>query len=214
MNGYEAQQTELSKIIKEFAVLWLKSRHRPRPSREILAKWQRLLSSWIRDQSMPLFIRKAREGRGKRIRHKSGRILIPADNTTAHWSFSLALNNRCPRKSRIKQMLLDRRVPIAFAPLPDERRYFSSSSHELRRKEYDLNLQGWKLAHIDPVGLKSRHSLKDRDIEELEIHFMKFLDPSNMFVVPKRWSGIAEAEEIIEVFRANQKRRCIAHNIG
>ena len=111
-------------------------------------------------------------------------------------------------------MLLDRKIPVAFAPLPDERRYLEGSPDELRRKEYNLNLQGWKLAHIEPIGLKSRHPLKDRDIKELENHFMKFLDPSNMFVVPKKWAGIAEAEESIDVFRANSKRRKIAHNIG
>ncbi len=112
----------------------------------------------------------------------------------------------------MKKMIENYEIPIAFAPNSDERDFFKNRRSALRNNEYNLNLKGWKLAHIEPIGLKKRQPLNERDIEDLKQHFIKFLDPSNMFLIPKNWSGIAEAEEIVEVFRANRNKLLKALN--
>jgi len=119
----------------------------------------------------------------------------------------MALQNECPSKAVLKRLISKHAVPIAFAPLKEERKYFKDHPGSLRHKDYNLNLKGWKLAHIEPVGLHTNKPISEIEIEKLETHFKKYLDPSNMFVVPKMWSGVAETVEMISVFRANSKRR-------
>jgi hypothetical protein len=65
----------------------------------------------------------------------------------------------------------------------------------------NLNQDGWKLCHINPVGLGSRVPIQDLPIGQLENHFRLLLKPSNHFLVPKRWSGLGEIPEVIDEIR-------------
>jgi hypothetical protein len=60
---------------------------------------------------------------------------------------------------------------------------------------------GWKLAHIDAVGLGGRGELSTYSSSELQGHFRRFMAPANMFVVPAEWGGLAETAEFIVGFR-------------
>jgi hypothetical protein len=69
------------------------------------------------------------------------------------------------------------------------------------RQTVSLNALGWKVAHLDEVGL-GRATLSQAPIEHLYTHFRRFLDPGNMFVVPLAWSGLAEVSQMVAAIRA------------
>lgn len=167
-------------------------------SYSIRSAWTKLLDSWISDSDIPLFIRKASLGRGRKIPHDSNRILIPADNGPAHWSMELALNGECPQFERLASMIDAGCVPVAMILKKTERELFGFPKHH---KATLLNKSGWKVCHIHPVRLPGRKDITHIPMEELAAHFKRFLDPSNMFVVPLSYSALGELPEVIEAVK-------------
>ena len=66
--------------------------------------------------------------------------------------------------------------------------------------EFNVNLQGWKLAHVVGIGIKQRKKLEEIPLSTLTLHFQKFLDPGNMFVVPLGMTGLAEVSHVSQLF--------------
>jgi hypothetical protein len=64
------------------------------------------------------------------------------------------------------------------------------------------NASGWKLAHVDGVGLATSVPLTDLDETQLREHFRRLMSPRNMFVVPNKYSGLGELPEFREAVRA------------
>ena len=64
------------------------------------------------------------------------------------------------------------------------------------------SLLNWKLCHIQPVGFNTNTSIEDLDISEIKEHFRKYVNPNNMFVLPKEIGYLGE----IDVFIEEQKR--------
>jgi len=62
----------------------------------------------------------------------------------------------------------------------------------------NVNKLGWKLCHIEPVGLKAKGQLENLEIQDLTRQFCRLLKPSNHFLVPLEWAGLGEMPEIIE----------------
>ena len=60
----------------------------------------------------------------------------------------------------------------------------------------------WKLCHIQPVGFNTNTSIEGLEISDIENHFRKYLNPNNMFVLPKEIGYLGE----IDVFIEEQKR--------
>jgi hypothetical protein len=75
------------------------------------------------------------------------------------------------------------------------------ATYRCTRGGISLNELGWKVAHLDDVGL-GRGDPKDKAIDQVVAHFRRFLSPGNMFVVPLQWGGLAEVPEMIGVLRA------------
>ena len=46
----------------------------------------------------------------------------------------------------------------------------------------NLNSLGYKVSHRQPIGLNSRTALVGMPIAVLEVHFVLFLSPSNMYL--------------------------------
>ena len=51
---------------------------------------------------------------------------------------------------------------------------------------------GWKVCHIKEVRLGGRGPIREREITLLQSHFVAFLAPSNMFLVPLELGGLGE----------------------
>ena len=68
------------------------------------------------------------------------------------------------------------------------------------------NQQGWKVCHIDPVGLKGRVKLPERGLDQLIEAARRLITPRNMFLVPNDRGGFGELPEVIEVARTLDQR--------
>lgn len=192
--------TELVEHIDRFASAWAISSLRPFPPKSAIAHWRSLLAEWIADSSLPLYVRKSSNNRGTEIEHSSGRKLVPTDNSPAHWAYTLACINECPSIEQVKEMISKDRIPVAITHKAVEKpsaRYSCFLS-----KEYNVNKQGWKLAHISPVGLNTRISIAELPIERLFKQFNDLMSPANMFVVPIAWSGLGETDQVIKAIAA------------
>jgi hypothetical protein len=143
-----------------------------------LNHWDRLVDEWIQDRTVPIFVRKS-NGRGSKISHKEGRTIILTDNTPANWSFSMAYKGYSPDLNDIKDLIDKNKIPIVFAYRVEDKGKLVVT--EYLRKDIDLNKKGWKVCHIDEVGLNTRKNINDIPLGFLEDRFKRLISPSNMF---------------------------------
>lgn len=180
---------ELRDPVAQLALAWTQSSIRPQVNPITEQCWTELARRWADDDTLPLLIRKVsnfkNDGRGQFITHTSGRQLIPCDNSVAVWSFTLAQRGECPSLEELAKGING--IPVAFLKLGAFAELYNA---------------GWKLAHIEKVGLNTRQPIETIPIETLKEHFRRLIDPANMFVVPKQWAGIGELPELIEAIKS------------
>lgn len=181
-------------LIEQFGRAWADSPLRPRPSAVALAQWSTLLEAWVEDDGVPLFVRKHSANRGSVILHASGRALVPCDNSPAQWAFVMATAGECPTLPDIKSMFAEDAIPVAMIQKTAERA--SAKQRCTLSRQFSVNHHGWKLAHIQQIGLNERTAISALPMERLAAHFRALMSPSNMFVVPLAWAGIAEIEAV------------------
>ncbi len=190
--------SELSHKLQEVGKLWASSKYRPRVQTEIKHHWDELIDAWA-DSDLPLVVRKSSGVRGGTITHSGGRSIILADNSPAQWAFMRAFQSFTYSLDEIRSQLESGRIPFAFATKRSEK---SQMKYKGTLSAADnLNKRGWKLCHIDGVGLRSATLLEDFSIERLVSHFRLLLKPSNHFLVPLSWAGLGELPEVIDAIR-------------
>lgn len=198
----ETLPEHLIDLLSKFALGWTSCSDRPKPNSAVCERWERLLQEWVADNSLPLFARKANRNRGHAFTHKAtGRIIVPTDNSPAQWVFTKACNEECPSINDLRTWLAipsvnQERIPIAMAFSREEKNDLTFGMTLSKAKDFDVNRQGWKLGHIEGIGLKKKGDLISMNIDELRKHHLAFLRPANMFVIPKRWAGLAEIHEV------------------
>ncbi len=190
---------DLSHALHELGKFWALSEHRPRLSLATKAHWDKLLNEWA-GSDLPIVIRKSGGIRGSMIQHSSGRRVIIADNSPAQWSFSRAFEGQLLTLADIRVLLDKDSIPFAFATKTVEKAsmYFKCT---LSARD-NLNKKGWKLCHIEEVGLNTQTAIKNLPIERLTKHFKLLMAPSNHFLVPIEWAGLGEIQEVIDEVRA------------
>jgi hypothetical protein len=60
---------------------------------------------------------------------------------------------------------------------------------------------GWKLDHIEDVGLKTRGSIETMSIEALKRHFCLLMKPSNMILVPTALKGLGDLPSFLSIIK-------------
>jgi hypothetical protein len=188
---------EIRMKIKEIGTLWRNSPNNPQIDAEILKNWNNLIEEWIADKDMPLIIRKETSKRGQSFMHPSGREIIISDNTAAIWVYNNVLNRTEVTLSRIKDLLSQNELPMVFIKtkeIKDKAKYTEPLGK--------FAMPEWKLCHIQPVGFNTNTSIEGLEISDIENHFRKYLNPNNMFVLPKEIGYLGE----IDVFIEEQKR--------
>ncbi len=71
-------------------------------------------------------------------------------------------------------------------------------------------LPNWKLCHIQPVGFNTNTSIEDLEISAIEDHFRKYVNPNNMFILPKEIGYLGE----IDVFIKNRSDKNKANSFS
>ena len=164
--------------IVEFACRWASAPTRPSPPSLVREAWDELLSEWVAS-GLPLFVRRSTLSRGKIITHETGRALVPCDNTPAHWALQIAIEGKVPSLSDIRDSI--RQIPIAMVLKKEEK---AVADFGVVGRKGGPNSLGWKVCHIEPVKL-GRGDLRTRDLNDIENHFLRFMAPSNMFLIPQ-----------------------------
>ncbi len=172
----------------------------PRPDQDVLAAWEELLTSWCADARLPYLARKSKL-KGQKFSVQE-REVIATDNSPANWALFGALSGKCPSPEEVRSLIQEDRLPICKA-MSRELAQAASYRGALSRRE-DLNVRGWKVAHIRGVGEESL-DLSKSSLEEVERHFKRFISPSNLFVIPMEWGGIAEVPAFLTGFVGVQK---------
>jgi hypothetical protein len=185
------------------AEAWFVSPERPRPTPAVLSHWDRLIDKWLSDRRFPLLVRK-RGNRGCEHSHaSSGRTVVCADNSPAHWTLATALAGETPEVNDLLRALESGAWPVVFALSKAEAaklpRYRGVMARSGRGKA--LNVGRWKVCHVHGIADESPGAdLDGLSIESLIEHSRRFLAPSNMFLVPNSHGGFGELPEVREVF--------------
>lgn len=170
---------------------------------DILHHWNKLIVDWANNPEMPLYVRKSgvKYFKGSVLTHSTGRKIIPTDNGPAHWAFSMAFNGLTPLISEIlNQHILKDRINVTMVKVSKDVPgvVYRCSDHFIDQP----NRKGWKIAHIKPVGLKTNKKMEEINIDDLKDHFIRFMNPANMFLIPIRYSGLAEVEACLKAWKS------------
>lgn len=167
------------------------------PPSEISNSWKSVLEEWLNDSTMTLFARKGGEIRGSKIDTFHERVITRTDNTPAHWIFkNLVFDKRYYTKKEIEELILNNQFPISFIRKSNE--YETLVDGMVADKNTRLNEQGWKLAHIQRIALKRGANVT---IDDYKNHHFNFLDLDNMYLIDKRFSGLAEVAQFNEIIQ-------------
>lgn len=191
---------EAEELIVRLARVWVAYPCRPRPEPKVLDHWDELIKAWADDTSLPLYARKAANNRGSAILHRSGRVIVPTDNSPAHWSFAASVLGMTPTLEDVRLLVSSDSIPVAMILKSVERQ--AARFKCTLGKVPSLNASGWKLAHVDGVGLATTVPLTDLGETQLREHFLRLMSPRNMFVVPTKYSGLGELPEFCAAVRA------------
>lgn len=186
--------SDIRKMISEVGKKWKLSDSNPTHSSSTVSKWDELIKNWKDDSNMPLVVRKQSELRGYEIEHETGRRIILTDNSFSQWIMFNLLQDKVFSLQEIKQMLLKDEIPFSFAIKKKDR---EKIKYKRTIGTFSINKLGWKLCHIDSVGLKTSTPIDKVPKSTIENHFIKLASPSNMFLVPLEIGGIGEINEFI-----------------
>lgn len=188
---------EIRMKIKEIGALWHDSPNNPQIDIEVLRRWDNLIEEWIADKNMPLIIRKEANKRGQSFVHPCGREIIISDNTVAIWAYNNVLKGTVFTLSQIKELLSQKELPMVFMATKEIK-----ANAKYTKPLGSYAMPDWKLCHIQPVGFNTNTSIENLEISDIENHFRKYVNPNNMFVLPKEIGYLGE----IDVFIDEQKR--------
>ena len=187
---------EIRNKIKELGRLWKASENHLNISIDVLNSWDNLIAEWVKDESMPLIIRKGNY-RGQEFIHLSGRKVIISDNTFALWVYRNVLDGKTYSLLELKKKLNNNEIPIVYALTKEDKKKAKYTKTLGKDALSDADVK-WKLCHIEPVGLNSRKNIEDLDINEIIKYFKRYANPMNMFILPKEIGGLGEIQEFID----------------
>lgn len=182
---------ELDDVLIELGRRWAESTRRRHPVPEILDAWDGFLDGWL-NTDLPLILRDQKR-RGKDLICSNGRKIIFSDNSAAHWAFCRALDGTIPDLNLWNSKDVRSYVPVSFI-----------GGGPVARG--NLNKEGWKICHIDPVSDRKRYDLQSAPFEIVVNKFRRFMSPRNMFLIPKVISGAGEIPQVVRAIATFNER--------
>ena len=89
-------------------------------------------------------------------------------------------------------------IPVVMIHKAQERAI--AKFHCTLHRQFDVNVEGWKLAHIESDGLKTRAALNTIPMGRLVEQFLRLVSPDDMFVIPLAWEGLAEVDIVVRAY--------------
>lgn len=198
---------EFDEVLFRLGEQWRSNPDRPSPSQESLDYWSNLIDEWAEDPTMPLLIRKGGE-LGIQFAHETHRIYAHTDNSSAQWSFCGAFHGHRPTLKDVRSQLRNGQLPTFQVRKATIRKKIESGEaihvggvlndciYGDTNRFHDGSAN--KLCHIVGIGLNTRTPIGRIDLPTLKQHMRYFLDPKNMFVIPKAYSGLGECPAFID----------------
>ena len=175
------------------------------PTEDISKNWTKVLNEWIDDDQMILFVRKGGETRGQIFETSCGRKIMTTDNTPAHWVFkNIVLNGLNHSKKEISELIKTNNFPISFIRKKSEKETLIGKM--VADKETRLNNDNWKLAHIGRIAMKRGKSITVNDYKD---HHRKFLDLTNIYLIHRDFSGLAETPMFNEIVKEYLQKKAL-----
>lgn len=176
---------------------------RPRLGPDVAIHWDQLIEAWADTVDLPLFIRKQQTESGDLLIHAATqRELAPCDNSPAHWAILSAFHmGTSATLDDVRAALAAHRISVTMAMSKTE--IEESRIKGVLAANPDLNASeyGWKVDHIDEVGLKQRGDIREMPIESLKQHFKRLMKPSNIVLVPSKLKGLGDMPEFLRLLR-------------
>src|SRR5690242_13538995 len=180
---------EILRAAEALSVAYAQSQLRPRLALPVLQHWDKLIDDWSEDMRLPLFIRKHSGNRGSSVIHLStGRVLVPCDNSPAHWAMATAFSKGVSITMDILRGV-HRQIPAAMILKATESK---TAQFKASLGKYNVSIYGWRLDHIEDVGLNTRTEIDSMNMETLKNHFHLLMKPSNIVLVPTALKGLGD----------------------
>lgn len=196
---------EISRAAEALAVAYANSPMRPRLATDVIAHWDALIDTWSECEDLPLLVRKQAADIGEVLRHReSGRRLAPCDNSPAHWVIVNAFaSGRAFTMRDVELALANHGVPVTMAMNLAE--IAAATMKGVLAKQPSAYKKGWKVDHIDDVGLGQKLRVEDIPLADLKGHFCRLMKPSNIVLVPSALKGLGDMPAFIEAIKKTDR---------
>lgn len=198
---------DLLRATEALAKAYLQSNIRPRLEVDVLRHWDKLIEEWA-DSDLPLFVRKQRGEIGAILIHSvTNRSLAPCDNSPAHWAVITAhLRGACITLDDVRDALERNEIPVTMAMSKADIEASQMKGILARCRAVNAGRYGWKVDHIDEVGLKRGKKIQEIPIDPLKHHFKLLMKPSNMVLVPSKLKGLGDMPGFLALLKEEQMR--------
>ncbi|MDB6031972.1 MAG: hypothetical protein JWM16_2310 [Verrucomicrobiales bacterium] len=179
--------------VEVLAKSYLQSFIRPKLTVDVLNHWDSLVDCWA-DSDLPLFIRKQSLDIGMILNHaESSRKLAPCDNSPAHWAVITAFARGTQVTLQDIRTAIDaHEIPVTMAMSNAEIQSSAMKGVLAKCRGVNAGEYGWKVDHIQEIGLRQRRRVQELPIENLKHHFKLLMKPSNMVLVPSQLKGLGD----------------------
>jgi hypothetical protein len=194
---------DILKAAQNLAAAYWNSPIRPQLSDEVIKHWDTLIDAWADDETLPLFIRKQSADIGSILQHGTSlRSLAPCDNSPAHWAMITAFSKGTRiGLADIKATVAKHGIPVTMAMSKADIAASAMKGVLAKIKGTNASDYGWKVDHIDEVGLKQRRRIQEMAISDLKSHFKRLMKPSNIVLVPSALKGLGDMPAFIRYIK-------------
>lgn len=157
----------------------------------------RVIDEWAEADDLPLIVR--RNGHPYtcvrlQVPGRSGGV-VPSDNSPAHWMVMRCFESEPPPTLKlVRSFLYD--IPMTMRMSEKDAQECDFPKRLDDYSDDHAGTSGWYLAHIQPVGLGKigKTPLERLPVARPKEHFRLLMRPSNMILVARAISGLAEID--------------------